>query len=74
MLNLEEALTFTDLDILNEFITLEQEKANRIYKHQHTDIVLSDEDIISKYKNAFKTLTKHSMDTPQHVRVLCGRL
>jgi len=51
MLNLEEALTFADLDTLNGIITLAQEKANRMYKHQHTDIASSDENIISKYKN-----------------------
>jgi len=68
MLNLEESLTSADLDPLNEIITLAQEKANRIYKHQHTDIVLNDEDIISKYKNVFKTLIKRSMDTPlEHI-------
>jgi len=38
-----------------------------MYKHQHTDTVLSDKDIISKYKNAFKALTKRSMDIPRYV-------
>jgi len=74
MLNLEEALTFADLDTLSEIIILAQEKANRMYKHQRIDIALSDEDIISKYKNAFKTLTKHSMDIPRHVCVSCDTL
>jgi len=62
MLNLEEALTSADLDTLNKIIILVQKK--QICTNQHTDIALSDKDIISKYKNAFKTLTKHSMDTP----------
>jgi len=74
MLNLEEALTFADLDTLNKIIILPQEKANRMYKHQHTDIALSDEDIIFEYKNAFKTLIKHFMDTLRHVCVSCERL
>jgi len=45
-----------------------------MYKHQHTDTVLSDKDIISKYKNAFKALTKRSMDIPRYVCVSCERL
>jgi len=46
-----------------------------MYKHQHIDTVLSDEDIISKYKNAFKALKlKRSMDIPRYVYVSCERL
>jgi len=35
MLDLERALTSADIGTLQEIITLAQEKANRMYKHQH---------------------------------------
>jgi len=73
MLHLEKALTSTNLDILKEIITLAQEKTN-MYKYQQACTILSDEDIISRYSNAFKALTKRSMDTPRYVYVSCERL
>jgi len=73
LLNLEKTLTSADLDTLNDIITVAQEKVNT-YKHQQTYTILSDEDIISKYSKAFKTLTKRSMDTPRYVCVSCKRL
>jgi len=45
MLKLDKALNSADLNILNEIITLAQEKAD-MYKYQQTSIILSD-DIIS---------------------------
>ncbi|XP_077272806.1 uncharacterized protein LOC143903224 [Temnothorax americanus] len=73
MLNLQKALTSADLDTLNEIITLEQEKAN-MYKHQQSCTILSDDDIISRYSNAFKAFTKRCMDTPRYVCASCERL
>lgn len=40
-----------------------------MYKHQETREIVSDDDIISKYHEAFKVFTKRSVDTLQHV---CG--
>jgi len=73
MLNLEKALTSANLNTLNDLITVTQEKANT-YKHQQSCIILSDEDIISRYGKAFKALTKRSLDTPRYVCVSCERL
>jgi len=72
VLKLDKALSSTDLNTLNE-ITLAQEKAD-IYKYQQTSIILSDDNIISKYHNAIKALTKRSIDTPRHICVSCERL
>jgi len=73
MLNPEKTLTSADLDILNNIITVAQEKINT-YKHQQIYIILSDEDIIFRYSKAFKTLTKRSMNTPRYVCISCERL
>jgi len=54
-------------------ITAAQEKAN-MYKHHQTCTILSDEDIISKYSNSFKALTKRSINTPRHVCISCEKL
>jgi len=72
ILQLEKSLTTADLDTLNEMITAAQEKTN-MYKHHQTCIILSDEDIISKYSNSFKALTKRSINTPRHVCISCER-
>jgi len=72
MLQLETSLTSADLDTLNEIITAAQENTS-MYKHHQAYIILSDEDIISKYSNSFKALTKCSMDTP-HACISCERL
>jgi len=73
ILKLDKALNFGDLNTLYEIITLAQEKAD-MYKYQQTSIILSDNDIISKYHNTFKALTKRSIDTPRHICVSCERL
>ena len=49
---------------INEIVTLAQEKADT-YKHQQTEIILSDDDIVSKY-NAFTVLRKFSLNIPQY--------
>jgi len=72
-LNLEKALISADLDTLNDIITSTQEKAN-MYKYHQSDTILSQEEIISKYTNAFKALTKRSLDLPRYVCVSCERL
>ena len=56
MLDLEKALTSTDLETLNEIITLAEEKANSMYRHEQTRISLSEE-IFFKFKEAFKVYT-----------------
>lgn len=73
ILKLDKALISANLNILNEIITLAQEKAD-MYKHQQTYIILSNDEIISKYHNAFKILTKRSVDTPRYICVSCERL
>jgi len=73
MLKLDKASNSADLNTLNEIVTLAQEKTN-MYKYQQTSIILSDDNIISKYHNAFKTSTKRSIDTPWHICVSCERL
>jgi len=55
--NLDEALTNADLNTLNEIVTSAEEKAD-MYKQQQTDTIMSDDDIISKYHQAFKALVK----------------
>ena len=73
MLELDEALTSGEVDKLKQIITSVQEKAD-MYKHQQTDTILSDDDIISKYHNAFIALKKRSLDTPRYICVSCERL
>jgi len=73
MNNLDEALIHTDLDTLNEIVTSAQEKADA-YKHQQTDTIMSDDDIISKYHQAFKALIKRSTNTPRYACVSCEKL
>ncbi|XP_071582385.1 uncharacterized protein [Temnothorax nylanderi] len=73
MLNLEKALTSVDLDTLNEIIISAQQKAY-MYKHQQNRTTLSEDEIMSRFKNAFKAFTKRSMDTPRYVCALCERL
>ncbi|XP_036140365.1 uncharacterized protein LOC118644830 [Monomorium pharaonis] len=73
LINLEKALNSGDIDILNELITVAQNRAN-MYKHHQSLTDLSDDDIISKYSKAFKALTKRSIDTPRYVCVSCERL
>lgn len=71
MLNLDKALNLADLNMLNDIVTTAQKKAD-IYKRQQIDVILSDDDIFSKYKEAFKALEKRLIDTPHmfvyHVR------
>jgi len=50
-------------------VTLAQEKAD-MYKYQQINIILSDDDIISKYHNAFKALTKRSIDTTAYLCIM----
>jgi len=69
VLKLDKALSSADLNILNEIITLAQEKAD-IYKYQQTCIILSDDDIISKCHNAFKALTKRSRYTTVYLCIM----
>ena len=64
MLYLDKALHSADLNTLNEIVTFAQEKAD-MYKLQQTEIMLSDDDIVSKYHNAFMILRKCSLDTPR---------
>jgi len=45
-----------------------------MYKHHQACTILSDEDIISKYSNSFKALTKRFMDAFRHACILCERL
>jgi len=71
MCELKQKLTFLFSYMMK--IILAQEKAD-MYKYQQTSIILSDDDIISKYHNAFKALTKRSIDTPRHICVSCERL
>ena len=73
MLKLDEALNCADLDMCNKIVTEAQEKAD-IYKRNQTDAIVSDGDIFSKYKNAFKILKKRVMDTPHHACISCERL
>jgi len=68
MLNLDEALYCADLETLNKIVIAAQEKAD-IYKRQQTNAIASDDDIFSKYKNAFKALKKRLMDTPRYMLV-----
>jgi len=49
-------------------------KKKQICTNIDTDTILSDDDIISKYREAFKALTKRSADTPQYVCISCDRL
>ncbi|KYN07689.1 hypothetical protein ALC62_01337 [Cyphomyrmex costatus] len=74
MLKLEKALCSADLDTLNEIITLAEEKAKRMYRHEQTYTSLSEKEIFSAFKNAFKAYTKRTMDTPRCVCVSCERL
>ncbi|XP_018361467.1 PREDICTED: uncharacterized protein LOC108760158 [Trachymyrmex cornetzi] len=74
MLDLEKALTSADLEILNEIITLAEEKAKHMYRHEQTCISLSEKEIFSEFKNAFKAYTKRCMDTPRYACVSCERL
>jgi len=71
MLQLETSLTSADLDTLNEIITAA--KAS-MYTHHQAYNILSDKDIISKFSNSFKALTKCSMDTPRYACISCERL
>src|SRR5580765_2088899 len=73
MENLDKALTDADLNTLSEMVTAAEEKAD-MYKHQQTDTILSDDDIIFKYHKAFKDLNKRSTDTPRHICVSCEKL
>ncbi|XP_070517894.1 uncharacterized protein [Cardiocondyla obscurior] len=73
MLQLDEALTCGEVDKLKKIISSVQEKAD-MYKHQQTDIIMSDDDIIFKYQNAFKALKKRSVDTPRYICISCERL
>jgi len=73
MLNLDEALYCADLETLNKIVIAAQEKAD-IYKRQQTNAIASDDDIFSKYKNAFKALKKRLMDTPRYACVSCEKL
>ena len=73
MENLDKALTDADLNTLNGMVTAAEEKAD-MYKHQETDTILSDDDIIFKYHKAFKALIKRSTDTPRHICVSCEKL
>lgn len=73
MEKLDKALASADVKTLEEIATSAQEKAD-MYKHQQTEIILSDDDIISRYSEAFKALTKRSVDTAEYVCVSCERL
>jgi len=73
MLNLDEALYCADLETLNKIVIAAQEKAD-IYKRQQTNAIASDDDIFSKYKNAFKALKKRLIDTPRYACVSCEKL
>lgn len=53
ILNLDKALTCANLDTLNNIVVSAQEKAE-MYKYQRKDTILNEDDIISKYHNAFK--------------------
>jgi len=44
-----------------------------MYKHHQNDIILSQEEIISKYSNAFKAWTKRSLDL-RYVCISCESL
>jgi len=63
MLNLDEALYCADLETLNKIVIAAQEKVD-IYKRQQTNAIASDDDIFSKYSNAFKALKKR-LNTPR---------
>jgi len=52
------------LETLNKIVIAAQEKAD-IYERQQTDAIVSNDDIFSEYKNAFKTLKKRLMNTPR---------
>jgi hypothetical protein len=71
--NLDKALNFADLETLNKIVIAAQEKVD-IYKRQQTDTIMSDDDIFSKYKKAFKVLKKRLMDTPRYACVSCETL
>ncbi|KAL6416969.1 hypothetical protein ACFW04_014763 [Cataglyphis niger] len=45
-----------------------------MYKHKQTDTFLSDDDIISKYREAFKALIKRLADTLRHICISCEKL
>jgi len=74
MLGLEKALTSADLETINKTIIVTEEKANRMYRHEQTRTSLSEEEIFSKFKEAFKVYIKRSMDTPRYASVSCERL
>jgi len=74
MLGLEKALTSADLETINKTIIVTEEKANRMYRHEQTCTSLSEKEIFSKFKEAFKVYTKRSMDTPRYAYVSCERL
>lgn len=72
MCSVDRALLCTDLQTLKDIVTLAQKKAD-MYKYQYCNVVLSDDDIISKYYDAFAAFTKRSMDTSRHICVSCER-
>lgn len=73
MLGIDAALKFSDMQALEEIVILAQEKADA-YKCHQNNIMMSDDDIISKYSCAFKALTKRSMDVPRNICLSCERL
>jgi len=73
MSDLDGALISADLEKLKKIVSLAKEKVD-MYKNQRTDTTLSDDEIISKYRNAFTILKKRSLDTPRYICVSCERL
>jgi len=73
MSDLDRALISADLDKLKKIVSLAKEKVD-MYKNKRTNTTLSDDEIISKYRNAFTILKKRSLDTPQYICVSCERL
>jgi len=73
MSDLDGALISADLKKLKKIVSLAKEKVD-MYKNQRTDTTLSDDEIISKYRNAFTILKKRSLDTPRYICVSCERL